>query len=186
MKFVDEILPGAHVVKLNRFQDARGSFVKTYVRSVFDEVLARMEGDDSFEFREEFYSVSAKNVIRGMHFQLPPHDHIKLVYCAHGAVIDVLLDLRRGAGYGKVASLMLNADEPSLLLIPKGVAHGFHSLTDESLMIYKTSSEHALAYDAGIRYDSFDFDWPSSQPVISDRDRNHPSFASFDSPFGTP
>lgn len=183
MKFVDELLPGAYVVHLNRFQDARGSFVKTYAKSVFDEALACVPSVGSFDFREEFYSTSAKNVIRGMHFQLPPHDHVKLVYCAVGVVIDVLLDLRQGPGYGKTASVQLDADAPSLVVIPKGIAHGFRSLTDGSLMVYKTSTEHAPTHDAGIRFDSFGFDWQCAQPILSARDAGHPAFADFHSPF---
>lgn len=183
MRFSDEILPCTFLVKLNRFQDARGGFVKTYAKSVFDNALVPLLGEGRFDFREEFYSTSAKNVLRGMHFQLPPHDHVKLVYCAHGAVLDVLLDLRRGPGYGKTASVRLDADEPSLLVIPKGIAHGFLSLTDGSLMVYKTSTEHAPTHDAGIHYGSFGFNWGSEQPTMSARDAGHPALSDFDSPF---
>ena len=177
MEFVRELLPGARLVKLRQFSDARGSFVKTYARSVFD-----AEGAD-FDFREEFYSVSAKDVIRGMHFQTPPHDHVKLVYCPVGAVLDVLVDLRPGADYGRSASVVLDAAEPSLLLIPKGIAHGFKSLTDGSLMVYKTSTEHAPTNDAGIRWDSFGFDWEVDAPIVSNRDAVHPPLAEYGSPF---
>jgi dTDP-4-dehydrorhamnose 3,5-epimerase len=177
MDFTREILPGAFAVALRRFGDARGSFVKTYMRSVFD------ERGQAFDFREEFYSFSRKDVIRGMHFQLPPHDHVKLVYCPVGAVLDVLVDLRAGAGQGRVASIVLGGDEPMLLVIPKGVAHGFKSLRDDSLMVYKTSTEHAPSHDAGIRWDSFGFDWDVDVPIVSDRDRAHPALADFTSPF---
>jgi dTDP-4-dehydrorhamnose 3,5-epimerase len=183
MKFVEELLPGTYRVQLNRFQDSRGSFVKTYAKSVFDEALQNVPGASTFDFREEFYSTSARDVIRGMHFQLPPHDHVKLVYCAAGSVLDVLLDLRQGPGYGHTASLVLDSESPSLVLVPRGVAHGFRSLTDRSLMVYKTSTEHAPSHDAGLRFDSFGFNWGCEQPVLSERDQRHPAFGSFQSPF---
>lgn len=183
MQFAEELLPGTWVVRLKRFDDARGSFVKTYARSVFDEALHAVPGAAGFEAREEFYSSSAKNVIRGMHFQLPPHDHDKLVYCAVGIVDDVLLDLRRGPGFGRVARVRLDAAAPSAVFIPRGVAHGFVSRTDGSLMVYKTSSEHAPSHDAGVRFDSFGFDWQCDAPVLSVRDRGHPALADFVSPF---
>lgn len=177
MQFSEEILPGAWLVTLKRFEDMRGTFVKTYARTLFEQHERRLE------MQEEFYSVSNKDVIRGMHFQLPPHDHVKLVYCPVGAVDDVLLDLRSGPGYGKVARVRLSGDQPSLVFIPKGIAHGFRALEDGSLMVYKTSTEHAPMADAGIHWDSFGHDWGVDKPIISDRDQQHPTLDSFVTPF---
>ncbi len=172
-----ELLPGVRLVALRRTTDSRGSFVKTYQRSVFEAL------GEPFDFREEFYSFSRRDVLRGMHFQLPPHDHAKLVHCPVGAVLDVLLDLRAGAGQGRVASVVLSADDPSLLVIPAGIAHGFKSLQDNTMMVYKTSAEHAPTHDAGIRWDSFGFDWGCDAPLLSQRDATHPALADFSSPF---
>lgn len=183
MDFSEELLPGTWLVRLKRFDDARGSFVKTYSRSVFDAVMACVPGLGRFELHEEFYSWSGRDVVRGMHFQTPPHDHAKLVYCAAGTADDVLLDLRRGPGYGRVASVRLDAEAPSLVVVPSGVAHGFRALADRTLLIYKTTSEHAPSHDAGIRWDSFGHDWGCSAPVLSARDAVHPALADFDSPF---
>ena len=177
MDFKRELLPGVAHVALRRFEDLRGSFVKSYARSVFD------ANGETFDFREEFYSFSHKDVIRGMHFQLPPHDHVKLVYCPLGAVLDVLVDLRHGPGQYRFASVVLSEEEPSLLVIPRGIAHGFKSLRDNSLMIYKTSTEHAPTHDAGIRWDSFGFDWGVADPIVSERDARHPALSDFSSPF---
>jgi dTDP-4-dehydrorhamnose 3,5-epimerase len=177
MEFAKEILPGVHRLGLKRLADARGDFVKTFSRSVYGAAGV------SFDFAEEYYSTSHKDVIRGMHFQIPPHDHGKIVYCAVGAVRDVLLDLRKGPGYGKAVSLVLSADAPELLVIAKGVAHGFAALQDNSLMVYKTNTEYAPQHDRGIRWDSFGFDWKVSNPLLSDRDKLHPPFAEFASPF---
>lgn len=172
-----ELLPGAWLHKLNRFTDTRGSFVKTISRRPL-----QAAGLD-FDFAEEFYSTSNKGVVRGLHFQLPPHDHVKLVYCAVGAVQDVLLDLRRGPGYGKAVAIELREDLPQLLVIPRGVAHGFRCLMDGSLMVYKTSTEHAPTHDAGIRWDSFGFDWGVAEATLSERDARHPTLAQFSTPF---
>lgn len=177
MEILKELLPGCFLLQPNRFEDLRGSFVKTY-----HEVLCKALGVN-LEIREEFYSVSRKNVIRGMHFQLPPHGHDKMVYCTRGAVMDVLLDLRKGPGYGKVASAELSGENACIIFIPTGIAHGFAGLTDEALMLYKTSTVHAPQADCGIRWDSFGFDWGVDEPIISTRDRQHSVFTDFVSPF---
>ena len=175
-----ELLPGAFHVPLPRFADARGAFVKTFSTSM----LARL--GLSFQLREAFHSVSRRDVIRGMHFQVPPADHDKIVHCAGGAALDVLLDLRPGTGYGRVASVRLEAATPTLVFVPRGVAHGFRALVDDTLMAYQVSTEHSPAHDAGIRWDSFGFDWGVGTPVVSDRDRGHPAFAGVATPFGAP
>ncbi len=177
MQFGEQILPGAHRVVLKKLSDLRGDFVKTYARSVY------AAAGVAFESGEEYYSVSHKDVVRGMHFQTPPHDHAKIVYCVAGAVEDVLLDLRQGPGFGKFVSVTLSAQSPELILAPKGIAHGFRALTDGSIMVYKTSTEYAPHNDRGIRWDSFGFDWHCAAPVVSERDRGHPAFADFQSPF---
>lgn len=134
--------------------------------------------------REEFFSTSAKDVLRGMHFQIPPHDHQKLVYCIAGRVLDVILDLRKASPtYGKSASVELSADNRHLLFIPRGFAHGFLSLEEGSCMVYKTDAVHAPACDAGILWESFGFPWPIRQPLLSPRDAAFPPLEAFDSPF---
>lgn len=173
-------LPGALLINAQRQIDQRGSFVKTFHADALAECGLR------FELREEFYSVSTRNVLRGMHFQTPPADHTKLVTCMFGRVLDVLLDLRRGSPtFGQSCSVELTAERPALLWIPAGIAHGFLSLSAESCMLYRTDCEYDAQYDAGVRSDSFGFTWPiiHSDILISDRDKNHPALADFDSPF---
>lgn len=177
MEVLKELLPGCFLLQPKKFEDQRGCFVKTY-----HEGLCAALGVN-LEIREEFYSISHKNVVRGMHFQLPPHAHVKLVYCTRGAVRDVLLDLRQGDGYGRVASADLSGENGHLIFIPKGIAHGFVALMDESLMLYKTSTVHAPESDCGIRWDSFEFNWGLDQPIISARDQKHVAFGDFVSPF---
>lgn len=177
MEILKELLPGCFLIKPTRFEDQRGIFVKTYHEGLFKTLGVNLD------IKEEFYSVSRKNVVRGMHFQLPPHAHEKLIYCTFGKVIDVVLDLRKGPGFGKFASVKLSGSCAQSVFIPKGIAHGFMSLSDQTLMLYKTSTFHASMFDAGIRWDSFGFDWKMKEPIVSARDAKHSSFSDFFSPF---
>lgn len=177
MDILQEILPGCFLIKPSKEADHRGYFVKTYHEDLYKKLGI------NFAIREEFFSISHKNVLRGMHFQLPPNDHDKLVYCANGVVLDVLLDLRKGAGYGKAVSVQISSENNQIIFIPKGVAHGFLALSDQALMIYKTSTSHVPESDFGISWNSFEFDWGVDQPTISQRDGLHISFHQFSSPF---
>jgi len=162
------------------FSDHRGTFVKTYHDRAFRELGL------PFESREEFYSTSHKNVVRGMHFQAPPVAHAKLVYCVTGAVLDVVLDLRRQSPtYGRACAEELSETNRRSLFIPPGFAHGFLALTEGALMVYKTSTVHDPACDQGIHWQSFGFDWPlaGAAPILSQRDQELPALADFNSPF---
>lgn len=177
MELLKELLPGCFLLKSKRIEDQRGFFVKTYQKNLYEALGLQVE------VQEEFYSMSHKNVIRGMHFQLPPYAHDKLVHCICGEVLDVLVDLRAGPGYGCVASAKLSGENGCLVFIPKGVAHGFSTLTDKALMLYKTSTVHVPEFDCGIRWDSIGLDWGVSFPIISDRDGQHAVLSDFKSPF---
>jgi dTDP-4-dehydrorhamnose 3,5-epimerase len=160
------------------FRDARGSFTKTW----HPDLLATC--GISMAIAEEFYSVSDEGVIRGMHFQRPPHDHEKLVYCAAGKLLDVVVDLRRsGRTYGQVWSWELSPENGNIIYIPKGFAHGFLSLSPGTVTVYKTSTVHAPTHDDGVRWDSLGFRWPVHTPILSDRDRKHPTLTEYVSPF---
>jgi len=177
MKLLDELLLGAWLVELNCLKDERGSFTKTYVADAFKDMGI------PFNCEEEYFSVSHRNVLRGMHFQTPPFDHAKLVYCPVGAVLDVLLDIRSGNGFGKTASIELKSSQSLAIYIPPGIAHGFKALEEQSLMVYKTSTQYAPKNDAGIAWDSFGFDWHTSDIIISTRDQTHPGLNQFVTPF---
>ena len=119
-----------------------------------------------------------------MHFQVPPHQHSKIVFCPQGAVLDVIVDLRKNsATYGQYFSQELSAENHLAIYIPEGFAHGFKSLTDDAITYYLVSSEWSKAHDTGIRYNSFGFDWNASQPQLSSRDELFAALADFDSPF---
>lgn len=178
MKLVSEPLPGVKVLQPFGQEDARGYFVKPFHQPGLQNLGIL------FEPREEFFSGSAAGVIRGMHFQVPPAAHQKLVYCLSGSVIDVLLDLRKDSPfYGRAVAVPLSAENRHVIYIPIGVAHGFASLKEGSCLHYLTDYPYSPQHDRGVRWDSFGFDWPFTNPVLSDRDKAFPALAEFESPF---
>lgn len=171
-------LPGCFELQPKAFEDSRGRFVKVFNAQTFTDF-----GLETV-FVEEYYSTSKKNVIRGMHFQIPPMDHIKLVYCAQGAVLDVVIDLRIGSPTYKQSNILeISAAKANSLYIPKGMAHGFCSLTDQSILVYKVSTTYAPAHDSGILWHSVGVDWPAKQPILSARDQSFSPLTNFVSPF---
>jgi len=171
---IREILKDAYEIIPVIRSDERGIFVKTFNSDIF-----REKGLET-GFAEEYYSVSRKNVLRGMHFQLPPRDLAKLVYCIRGRALDVITDLRKGSpDFGKTASLELSPEKANMVYIPKGFAHGFYALEDDSTMVYKTSAVYSPEHDSGILWNSIAFKWPCDNPLISERDRGFPSLEEF-------
>lgn len=172
------ILEGCAEVRLRPHRDARGLFLKTYHEATFRDLGL---GTD---WREEFISTSSKGVIRGMHFQVPPHQHAKFVVCLAGRVLDVALDLRaESPTYGCCAAVELSADMANGLYIPEGFAHGFQALEDGASLLYKVSSMHSPAHDQGLRWDSFGFQWPMAPPIVSPRDAAFGGLSEFQTPF---
>lgn len=175
---LDTDFEGLKIIETNHFQDERGLFHKFFSKEDFSSL-----GLDT-DFKESYYSINKKNVIRGMHFQIPPADHTKLVYVTSGKIIDICLDIRKNSKtYGKYFSVELSGDVSKAIYIPKGFAHGFVSLKDNTCVHYLQTSCYAKECDCGIRYDSFGYDWNVKEPIISERDLQHPSFNEFNSPF---
>jgi dTDP-4-dehydrorhamnose 3,5-epimerase len=178
MDIIPTELEGVKVLRPRIFTDLRGTFVKT-----FHAPTLREAGLD-FTPQEEFFSISHRNVVRGMHFQLPPADHVKVVYCLTGRVLDVVVDLRKKSPtFGRHLTRELSGHNREILYIPTGFAHGFLTLEDDTTMLYQTSTAHSPAHDTGIRWDSIGFDWPAANPIMSDRDRQFPALGDFKSPF---
>lgn len=166
------------IVRPRLIADDRGLFVKTFHGDEFEAAGLRSD------WREEYYSRSRKGVLRGMHFQQPPAEHAKLVYCLKGEVLDVVVDLRVGSPTRHiVVAEKLDAKEGKGIYAPTGCAHGFLSLSDDSVMLYKVTSVHAPSSDAGIAWNSIPFDWPVATPILSPRDAGHPAIDDFNSPF---
>lgn len=178
MKLIETPIKDLFILKSNVFNDIRGSFIKTFNEKFFK------KNNLDIEIKECYYSISKKNVIRGMHFQKPPFDHIKLVYVTNGSILDVVLDIRKNSStFGKYFSIYLDANDRQILIIPKGLAHGFKSLEDNTIVHYMQTSCYNKEYDDGIKYDSFGFDWKCESPIISDRDRNFKKFSEYKTPF---
>ena len=179
MKTFKELsIPGVYEIEMFHAGDDRGMFVKPYHK----EKLVK-QGLVS-DFQESFYSTNKRGVIRGMHFQHPPFDHAKIVYCTSGRLLDVILDIRVGSPtYGQCAAIELSGGNYKAAYLPTGVAHGFCVLEDNTTMIYLTSTMHSPSADDGIRFDSFGFEWPLKNAVHSDRDLTFQTMKSIDSPF---
>ena len=178
IKFTESKLSGCFIVQFPVFHDNRGHFVKTIQSSVFEK--QGLEGN----FSECFYTTSFKDVLRGMHFQTPPSDHAKLVYCTAGSIYDVALDLRVGSPtYGKHEVYELSTSASNAVYLPRGIAHGFCVREAPAVMVYHGSSEHDPSRDAGIRWDSFDAAWLVENPIVSPRDSSFVSLEEFESPF---
>ncbi len=178
MRIIDTEIEGLKIIELDKTCDSRGQFVKTFNQE------SLMKSNIDLGIAESYYTVSKKNVIRGMHFQIPPYEHNKLVHVLTGNVIDVVLDLRKNSKtYLEYADFHLAGENPRALYIPKGIAHGFKSLEDGSLMLYYVSTVYNSEYDSGICYSSIGYDWKTENPVLSDRDKGFVDLADFDSPF---
>lgn len=178
MELEETKLSECYVLKPLIHTDMRGSFVKTVNAVLFDRYNL------SYKFKEQYYSSSIKNVLRGLHFQIPPHEHIKLVTCVYGEILDVVIDLRNGAPtYGQHIKVALSSDNCKQLYIPSGMAHGYCVLSDIAIVHYNLTSEYAPDHDSGILWSSAGVKWPVSDPIISDRDRALQHFGSFASPF---
>lgn len=171
-------IPGCFIVQAPVFADDRGRFVK-----VIDSPAFRDAGLNT-AFTEQYYTVSHERVLRGLHCQLPPHGHDKLVYCVTGRVFDVVLDLRVGSPtFGQHEAFELASDDTRSIYIPQGLAHGFAVLEAPATLVYNVTSGHAPSHDGGIRWDSAGIEWPIESPVFSARDAALPSLEDFASPF---
>ncbi|MGB9935609.1 MULTISPECIES: dTDP-4-dehydrorhamnose 3,5-epimerase [Thermodesulfovibrio] len=162
------------------FKDKRGIFVKVFNYSFYKHKGFEMD------FKEQFYSVSHKGVIRGLHFQVPPKDHDKVIYCPYGRVFDVVVDLRVGSPtYGQFDVFELSDEKANLVYIPKGLAHGFCTLSETAILVYILTTEYSPEHDSGILWNSLNIPWPISgdEAIISERDSKFLPFESFKSPF---
>jgi dTDP-4-dehydrorhamnose 3,5-epimerase len=171
-------IPGCFEIQPKVFSDKRGAFVKTFHSPEF-EALGLCT-----DWKEQYYSTSAPGVLRGIHFQTPPHDHVKLVYCLVGSVLDVAVDLRKGSPtYGGSITLKLSAKSGNMIYLPPGVAHGFCTETEPAILVYSVNSVFNYDCDSGIRWDSVGIKWPINSPTLSERDKILPQFKDFQSPF---
>ena len=166
MKSITETnIKGVYEIEMFHLVDHRGAFVKPYHADTL-----KKWGLQS-DYKESFYSTNNKGVIRGMHYQNPPDAHEKIVYCSSGKLVDVILDIRKDSPtFGQVAEIELAADKFNAVYMPIGVAHGFKVIEDNTCMVYLTSTVHSPQSDAGVLWNSFDYDWKLENPILSERD----------------
>lgn len=176
-----EVIPGtiAGVRRLRPLvsRDRRGIFIKTMVAEEFS------RHDLPTHYAEQYYSVSTRNVLRGLHFQLPPHHHDKFVTCLEGDVLDVVVDLRKGPAYGRHDAFNLSGASGDGVFIPAGCAHGFFVRSEHAVVLYNVTTAYAPEHDAGIRWDSAGIAWPVAAPILSVRDAELPPLGALKSPF---
>lgn len=174
---IETSLEGCFEIQPVAREDHRGAFIKTFHSDAFKEL-----GLETI-LNENYYSISNKNVLRGMHFQTPPNAQMKLVYCVEGEVMDVAIDLRKNsATYGKHHVCYLK-EKGKALYIPEGFAHGFLTLTDKAIITYYSNRIYASESDGGILWSSCGIDWKCCSPVLSEKDKKHPTLEEFNSPF---
>lgn len=178
MKFSPLAIPGCFAIETENSRDQRGAFTKFFHAGQFKE--RGLETD----FREEYVTCSEARVLRGLHFQVPPAHHAKIVVCIAGSVLDVIVDIRAGSPtYGKALGTNLDATSNQAVYMPAGIAHGFYVTQSPATLLYKVTSVYSREHDSGIRWDSVDFAWPDKKPLISERDKSFVALREFSSPF---
>lgn len=182
MEVIKTDIEGVVIIKPRIFNDERGYFFESYNKEEFDEKVGKVD------FVQDNESKSSRGVMRGLHFQLPPHTQAKLVRCVRGKVLDVAVDLRKDSPtFGKHVAVELSEENHLQFFIPRGFAHGFAVLSDEAVFQYKCDNLYAPQADGGISIEdsSLGIDWRISpqDAILSEKDKKHPLLRDFDSPF---
>ena len=173
-------IPEVVLVKPLVRRDARGFFMETYKRSAF------CEAGITATFVQDNTSRSSRGTLRGLHYQLPPAAHAKLVSVVAGEVLDVAVDIRRGSPfYGRWVSAVLSETNKHQLFVPVGFAHGFLVRSETADVTYKISHEYSPEHDRGVVWNdpALGIDWGLLEPLLSERDREQPPLAAADNSF---
>lgn len=169
MEIIETNINDVLLIKPTIHSDNRGLFFESFNHNDFCKSIKR-----NLEFVQDNHSISTKNVLRGMHYQQDPMRQGKLVRVVVGEVYDVVLDIRESSDtYGKWIAEKLSAKNKNQLWIPEGLAHGFLTLSDEAHLLYKVTNYYSKTHEKLIRYDDpkFNISWPSSDIIISDKDK---------------
>ncbi len=180
MPFIPTPIPDLLMIEVPVFRDHRGLFFESFNRRIFD------QAGIAVEFVQDNQSVSNRGVIRGLHFQLPPHAQGKLVRVAYGSVLDVAVDLRKSSPFfGRHFSVKLTGENNLMLWIPEGFAHGFLSLEDHTIFQYKCTSFYCKEAEACLLWNDplLHIAWGQENPTVSEKDQEGLFFESFSSPF---
>jgi dTDP-4-dehydrorhamnose 3,5-epimerase len=172
MKFTETPLTGAYVIDPEPHRDERGLFERVFCRQEFEaHSLEPAVAQCNVCFNPR------KGTLRGMHYQVPPHEEVKLVRCTSGAIYDVIVDLRRGSPtHAKWFGVELTADGRRQLYIPRLFAHGYITLADDTEVFYQVSEPYHPEFERGLRFDdpALAIRWPLAPTMVSAKDRNHP------------
>lgn len=174
MLFTETKLKGAFVIDLQKREDERGFFARTYCADEFAKHGLRTDMPQSnMSFSKSKYT------LRGMHFQVDGAEEAKLIRCTKGAILDVIIDIRKdSATYCKHIAVELTEENHRMLYVPEGFAHGFITLVDDVEVAYQVSQFYTPGKERGIRWNDplFGIQWPTAHPVISEKDAVHPDF----------
>lgn len=176
MKFIETPLKDAFVIDIDPIEDERGFFARTWCVREFKE-----HGIECSFVQHNMSNNKYKGTLRGMHYQMSPHEEQKLVSCTRGVIFDVIVDIRPdSSSYKKWFAVELSAENRKLLYIPKGFAHGFLTLADDSEVTYQMGSEYVPDAARGIRWDDakFGIEWPLKITRISSKDAGYADFVS--------
>lgn len=174
MIFTETKLSGVYVIDIEKFEDERGFFARSWDRKKFDEIGLNpnlVQCNISFNIQ--------KGTVRGMHFQKSPHEEDKIVRCTKGKIFDVIIDLRKDSStFGKWEGFELSEDNHKILYIPKGFAHGFQTMEDNSEIFYQMSEYFMPEYASGLKWNdpSFKIVWPLPISIISKKDLSYSDF----------
>lgn len=176
MNIYDTPLAGVHRLEMDLHEDTRGYFAESWSAQDFQQWgLETQVAQSGISYNTK------KGTLRGMHFQISPHEHVKVIRVSRGSIFDVALDLRlKSKTFKKWYGLELSQRNHTLLYVPVGVAHGFQSLQDETEVSYQTSGPRHVESERGVRWDdpAFQIEWPLSISVMSQRDQQFPDFES--------
>lgn len=182
MNIIKTDIEGVVIIEPRVFTDSRGYFFESFNKIAFEEEVGPVD------FVQDNESCSSRGVMRGLHFQRPPHAQAKLVRCVRGAVLDVAVDIRKGSPtYGKHVAVELTEENHRQFFIPRGFAHGFAVLSDTAIFQYKCDNYYCPEADGGISIvdTSLGIDWriDLQDAILSEKDKRHPLFKDFESPF---
>ena len=171
MNIYEADIKGLYVIESDVYSDDRGYFLESFSNKYF------LEKGVHLDFFQDNISKSTKGVIRGLHYQLN-NPQGKMVRCISGEILDVCVDIRKNSPtFGKTYSKILNDKNNHSMYVPVGCAHGFCVLSEEAIFHYKCTEYYHPNDQYGILWDSIDFDWPISNPIVSDKDKVLPSFS---------
>jgi dTDP-4-dehydrorhamnose 3,5-epimerase len=172
MKFTESRIPGAWIIDVSEIHDDRGFFAMTWLPDEFTQ-----RGLDPSLAQCNLAFNHKRGTLRGMHFQKAPHEQVKIIRCTRGALLDVIVDLRPASpAYRQWEAVELTADNHRMLYMPKGIAHGYITLTDGAEAYYHASTPWAPAAESGVRWNdpAFGIAWPFEPNIVSAKDNAWP------------